>query len=50
VLPLRFRLGKALGVLGHAEFSEPISDLLHRGSALGIIGPHPPARLSLSAR
>jgi hypothetical protein len=26
-------LGEALGVLGHAELFEPISDLLHRGSA-----------------
>jgi hypothetical protein len=24
-------LGKALGVLGHAELSEPIRNLLHRG-------------------
>jgi hypothetical protein len=26
-------LGKALGILGHAEFFEPVSDLLHRGPA-----------------
>ena len=25
-------LGKALGVLGHAEFSEPVRNLLHRGA------------------
>jgi hypothetical protein len=37
-------LGKALGVLGHAELLEPISDLLHRGSApwglSGLTHPH----------
>jgi hypothetical protein len=36
-------LGKALGVLGHSELFEPISDLLHRGSApelSGVARPH----------
>ena len=27
-------LGKALGVLGHAEFFEPARNLLHRGAAV----------------
>ena len=27
-------LSKALGVLGHAELFEPVSNLLHRGPAL----------------
>jgi putative tryptophan/tyrosine transport system substrate-binding protein len=34
-------VSKALGVLGHAELSEPISDLLHRDSALWDYGPSP---------
>jgi hypothetical protein len=36
-------LGKALRVLSETELLKPVSDLLHRGSALGlsgITGPH----------
>jgi hypothetical protein len=36
-------LGKAPSVLGHAEFFQPIGDLLHRGSAPRLAGFNPPA-------
>jgi hypothetical protein len=41
-------LGKSLRVLPETELLKPVSDLLHRGSAPGIIGLHPPASASVS--
>ncbi len=44
----RVVLGKALRVLPETELLKPLSDLMHRGSAPGIIGPHRPASASLA--
>jgi hypothetical protein len=43
-------LGKSLSVLPEAEFLQPVSDLLHRGSAPKTSRLHPPAPETLSEK